>query len=248
MDPELVRQALCPDTLLVSVMHVNNETGVLQRIPEICSVLRDHTCYFHVDAAQGFGKDVSALQHHRIDLISISGHKLYAPKGIGALVCRRREFERPPLEPLCYGGGQERGLRPGTLPVPLIVGLGCASELALRESSNWMNACRIFREKAISELSLLNPDFNGDQNRTLPHVVNLSFPGLDSEAVMVALKGILAVSNGSACTSASYQPSHVLEAMGLSAERIRGAIRLSWCHMTPEVDWSEVVKAIKALY
>lgn len=248
VDPDLIRKALRPDTLLVSVMHVNNETGVLQKIPEICSVLRDHTCYFHVDAAQGFGKDFASLREKRIDFISISGHKLYAPKGIGALVCRRREFERPPLEPLCYGGGQERGLRPGTLPVPLIVGLGCAAELAASESSSWMSICRTFRKKAIAELSQLNPEFNGDEDRTMPHVVNLSIPGLDSEAIMVALKGILAVSNGSACTSASYQPSHVLEAMGLSAERIRGAIRLSWCHLTPDVDWKEVVRVIKALY
>jgi cysteine desulfurase len=111
-----------------------------------------------------------------------------------------------------------------------------------------MSICRTFRKKAIAELSQLNPEFNGDEDRTMPHVVNLSIPGLDSEAIMVALKGILAVSNGSACTSASYQPSHVLEAMGLSAERIRGAIRLSWCHLTPDVDWKEVVRVIKALY
>lgn len=247
VDPDAVRKLLRADTLLVSVMHVNNETGVSQPITDICSELRDHPAYLHVDAAQGFGKDVATLQNGRIDLMSISGHKLYAPKGVGALVCRRREFERVPLAPLFFGGGQEWGLRPGTLPVALIVGLGLAAELASQEGSKWTRACQEFRAKAVTGLAPLDPEFNGDQERTLPHVINLSLPDLDSEAVMVALKGVVAVSNGSACTSASYQPSHVLKAMGLSDARIKGAIRMSWCHMTPDVDWGEVVNVVKRL-
>ena len=132
--PEAVAEALRDDTLLVSVMHVNNESGVIQPIEEVAAVLADHPAYFHVDAAQGFGKELAALRESRIDLISVSGHKVYGPKGVGALVARRRRFRRPPLKPLFYGGGQERGLRPGTLPVHLIVGLGLAAELGAKEA------------------------------------------------------------------------------------------------------------------
>lgn len=247
VDPEVVGNALRGDTLLVSVMHVNNETGVMQPLTEIADVLADHPAYFHVDAAQGFGKDIKTLQNPRIDFISISGHKIYAPKGVGALITRRRGYNRAPLAPLLFGGGQERGLRPGTLPVPLIVGMGLAAELALKNHSKRERACRAFRDRTLDALSLLSPLINGEQSRTLPHVLNLSFPGLDSEAVMVALKDLVAISNGSACTSHSYQPSHVLKAMGLSDKRIEGAIRISWCHMTGEPDWNGITKIIKSL-
>ena len=141
IDPDAIRQALRPDTLLVSVMAVNNETGVIQPIPEIADALTGSEAYFHVDAAQAFGKQIEPLRHRRIDLMSISGHKIYAPKGIGALVTRRRGYQRPPLRPLLFGGGQERGLRPGTLPVALIAGLGTAAELALREHAERARIC-----------------------------------------------------------------------------------------------------------
>ena len=247
VEPDQIRQAMRSDTILVSVMQVNNETGVIQPIPEIASLLEGSDIFFHVDAAQGFGKDISTLKNGRVDLISISGHKVYGPKGIGALVVRKREFTRPPLKPLMYGGGQERGLRPGTLPVHLIVGLGLASEMAVRFERPRKQACLDIREEALRALQPLNPVFNGDPARTAPHVLNLSFAGLDSEAVIVALKGIAAISNGSACTSASYSPSHVLQAMGLPSERIQGAIRLSWCHMTPKADWHAIAKKIATL-
>lgn len=247
VDPEGISNALRDDTLLVTVMHVNNETGVVQPVPEIANVLADHTAYFHVDAAQGFGRDIKTLQNPRIDFISISGHKIYGPKGIGALITRRRGYSRPPLSPLIFGGGQERGLRPGTLPVPLVAGLGLAAELALKNHSKREKACRAFRDRALKALNPLSPLINGEQSRTLPHVLNLSFPGLDSEAVMVALKDVVAISNGSACTSHSYQPSHVLKAMGLPNEQIEGAIRMSWCHMTDELDWGRIAKIIKSL-
>lgn len=247
VDPEAIRKALRNETLLVSIMHANNETGVIQPICEVTSLLSDHLAYFHVDAAQGFGKEMGTLQEQRIDLISISGHKIYGPKGVGALIARRRGYNRPPLTPLLFGGGQERGLRPGTLPVPLIVGLGLAAELALKNNKQRVEACRAYRERVIEALSQLSPTFNGDQSRVLPHVINLSFPNLDSEAVMIALKGVAAISNGSACTSHSYQPSHVLKAMGLSNSAIQGAIRLSWCHMTEDTDWDEIVTIIKGI-
>ena len=245
--PQAVKEAIRDDTVLVSMMQVNNETGVAQCVSEVTELLRDHPAFLHVDAAQGFGKDLGSLRDPRIDLISVSAHKIYGPKGIGALVARRRGFKRPPLTPLSYGGGQERGLRPGTLPVPLIVGLGKAAEMALEMADSRAKRCADFRNKAMEALSVLSPKIHGDETRMLPHVVNLSFPHLDSEAVMVALKGLVAVSNGSACTSASYQPSHVLKAMGLDDEETQGALRISWCHMTEDVDWESVVGAIKRL-
>ena len=241
VNPEEVEMALREDTLLVSCMHANNETGVVQPLREIAQRLGDHPAYFHTDAAQGFGKDIDTLRDPRIDFISISGHKIYGPKGIGALIARRRGFKRPPLNPLMFGGGQEKGLRPGTLPVALITGLGKAAELALKNANQRAARCKSFRQQALNAIDPLEPVFNGDQNRTLPHVFNISFPGLDSEAVIVALKNHIAVSNGSACTSQSYDPSHVLESMELEKEIIQSAIRISWCHMTDEVDWGTVV-------
>ncbi len=247
VDPEDIRKLLRPDTFLISVMHVNNETGVIQPIDEIIEVLKRHEAYFHCDAAQGFGKDIDQLQNSRIDLISISGHKIYAPKGVGALVCRRRRFKMPPIEPLFYGGGQERGIRPGTVPVHLVVGLGKAAELAKNEAGKWSKKCAEFKEKMLQELSPLKPSINGDQARTLPNAVNLSFAGIDSEAVMLALKGIVAISNGSACTSSSYEPSHVLTAMGLSEAESDTALRWSWCHMTEEPNWELISKSLKII-
>lgn len=247
IDPQAVRDALREDTLLLSVIHVNNETGVIQPLPEIIEIIANHSVFLHADAAQGFGKEIKALQSPRIDFISISGHKIYGPKGIGALIARRRGFNRPPLKPLLFGGGQERGLRPGTLPVPLVVGLGLAAELAISNAQERAQACLNYRKKVLFALTPLEPIINGDLSRTVPHVLNISFPGLDSEAVMVALKDIIAISNGSACTSHSYQPSHVLKAMGLSDLIIQSALRISWCHMTENPDWDEVVEVIKRL-
>ena len=247
VEPDILRGALRPDTLLVSVMQANNETGVIQPINEVCESLRGHPAYLHVDAAQGFGKELHSLRNQRIDLISVSGHKIYAPKGVGALVTRRRGYDRPPLEPLMHGGGQERGLRAGTLPVPLIVGLGMAAELALKEHSDREERCRQYRATVLQALGPLEPTFNGDPSLTLPHVVNISFSGLDSEAVMLSLKEVIAISNGSACTSQNYTASHVLKAMGLPDETVRGALRISWCHMTKQVNWAEVASIIRNL-
>jgi cysteine desulfurase len=248
VDPDAIRKAIRKDTLLVSVMHVNNETGVIQPIAELCESLMDHPVYVHADAAQGFGKDIYRLRNLRIDLISISGHKIFGPKGIGALIARRRGFDRLPLSPLLFGGGQERGLRPGTLPVPLVVGLGLAAELALRETQQRAKACQVYRKKVLEALEPLKPIINGDIEQSLPHVLNISFPGLDSEALIIALKDVIAISNGSACTSQSYQPSHVLKAMGVADLIVQGAVRLSWSHMTECPDWNKVAGLIKRLY
>ncbi len=247
VDPNVVRNALRPDTLLVSVMHVNNETGVIQPLEEIAESLKDHDAYFHVDAAQGFGKDIKPLQSSRIDMISASAHKLYAPKGIGALIARRRGFRKPPIQPLSFGGGQERGLRPGTLPVALIAGFGEACELALKESAAWRKQWEELRHHIMTSLNAVGSQNIGDQHRCLPNTLSLRIPGIDSEAAMVALKDIVAVSNGSACTSSAYAPSHVLVAMGLSSEEVQGAIRLSWCHMTPRPDMDAMVSRLREL-
>ncbi len=245
VEPESVRRAVREDTLLVSVMHVNNETGVLQPLPHIAELLEGHSVYLHVDAAQGFGRELSSLRHPRIDLISVSGHKIHAPKGIGALITRRRGFARPPLEPLMHGGGQERGLRPGTLPVHLIAALGKAAELALAESEQRASLCRDFRRRLLQGLEPLKIQANGDPSRALTHILNFSVPGLDAESVMEAWRDLVAISDGAACTSQSHTCSHVLAAMGLAPERRDGAVRLSWCHASPMPDVEGMVRAVE---
>ncbi|MCC6588654.1 MAG: aminotransferase class V-fold PLP-dependent enzyme [Bryobacterales bacterium] len=244
--PDAVREALRPDTLLVSVMHVNNETGVIQPIEEIANALGDHPAYFHVDAAQGFGKDLPALQHPRIDMISASGHKLYAPKGVGALILRKRDHARPPVQPLLYGGGQERGLRPGTLPVHLIAGFGKAAELALNEWQSRRDRCLHFRHQLLESLAPLNPTIHGDPNRILPNILNLSIPGFDAETVIEAWAPYAAISDGAACSSATYTCSHVLSAMNLPHDQIQGAVRLSWYHDSQLPDLHRMVQALNA--
>ena len=239
-------EVLREDTLLVSIMQVNNETGVVQPIEECAEVLADHGAFFHVDAAQGFGKIIEPLALPRIDLISMSAHKLYGPKGIGALIARRRGYKPLPLSPLLFGGGQEKGLRPGTHPVHLIVGLGKAAEIALKDYKSRLEKCLKIRNEAMSALAELNPKYHGAEH-SIAHTINFSVEGVNSEAAIVALKGIAAVSNGSACTSQSYTLSHVLASMGLPKEEIMGALRVSWCHMTKNVNWSKIVDALKEL-
>lgn len=234
-------EALRPETLLVSTMHVNNETGVELPISDYTSLLEGHDAFLHVDAAQGFGKVTKPLRNPRIDLMSISAHKMYGPKGVGALVVRRRGYSRPPLQPLMFGGGQERGLRPGTHAVELVAGFGEAVRLAELEGAQRLAANREYRETVLTGLAPLAPLINGDPARIVPHVLNVSLPGIDAEAAMLATREIVAISNGSACTSSSYEPSHVLVAMGLDEDRIAAALRISWNYMTPTVDWARFV-------
>ncbi|MCC6362407.1 MAG: aminotransferase class V-fold PLP-dependent enzyme [Bryobacterales bacterium] len=244
---EAVLAAVRPETMLVSVMHVNNETGVIQPVEEIADGLAGHEAFFHMDAAQGFGKDIARLRHPRIDLISASAHKIHGPQGVGALIARRRKRERIPLSAVMHGGGQEMGLRPGTLPVALIAAFGLAAELAFEEWEQRAEHCRKFRERLLEALAPLKPVLNGDVAQAVPNMINLSFPGRDAEAVMEAWDGIAAVSNGAACSSQSYACSHVLSAMGLEEERKAGALRLSWSHLTPEPDYVRMVEAVRAM-
>ena len=247
VDATAVAGAVRPDTRLVSVMHVNNETGITQPIAEIAERLADHPAYLHVDAAQSFARETDALAHPRIDLISVSAHKVNGPKGVGALIARRRGQASPPLQPLMFGGGQERGLRPGTLPVHLVAGFGLATELALAERDARAARCARFRHSLMSALAPLDPVVNGDPARAVSYIVNLSFPGLEAEVVIDAWSELAGISNGAACTAQSYTCSHVLGAMQLPAWRTDGAVRLSWCASTPEPDWTAMLHALEPL-
>ena len=244
IDPERVMAALRPDTLLVSVMHVNNETGVEQPIAAIADRLAGSPAFLHVDAAQGFGKALDALRHPRVDLISASGHKICGPKGAGALLARHRGGARPPLTPLLYGGGQELGLRPGTIPVALIAAFGKAAELALDEHDARFAAAASFGERLLAGLAPLAPRVHGDPDRRLPYIVNFSIPGWDKDALIEAWAELVAISDGAACTSHSYTCSHVLAAMGVPPEEEAGAVRLSWCHFSEAPDLQAMIGAL----
>jgi cysteine desulfurase len=247
VEPEAVHRRLRRDTLLVTMMHANNETGVLQPVIEVASLLADSGVLFHVDAAQTFGKEVDDLKRLDFDFLSISGHKIYGPSGIGALVVRRRTSRRVPVTPIMYGGGQERGLRPGTLPVPLIVGLGTAAELAGKEYRERRISAERLKRRFLSAVAAVDHRINGDLARTQSHVVNVSFPGVDSEALMLALRSEIAISNGAACTSSGHAPSHVLRSMGLPDDQIASAVRLSWGPGVPEVPHDALLQAVSRL-
>jgi cysteine desulfurase len=246
VNADAVKEALREDTFFVSVMHVNNETGVVQPLRALTKALENHPAVFHTDSAQGFGKDLDGLQNERLDLISVSAHKIYGPKGVGALVMRPSSRVSR-IEPLMYGGGQERGIRPGTVPVHLAAGFGMAAELAIRNYASRRKSCLEFRKSLLEAFAPLNPTVHGKPDLVLPNVVNLRFGDIDSEAVMIALKDVVAISNGSACTSTNYEPSHVLKAMKLSDTAVHAATRWSWCHLTEPPDWSTVTDSIRAL-
>jgi len=244
IDVDALISEITEDTGLISVMHVNNETGTIQPVDKIATLIKDDVL-LHTDAAQGFAKDLDSLRNTRIDLISISGHKIHGPKGIGALVRRRRSYKKPPIAPLLYGGGQEKGLRPGTLPVALIAGLGVAATELEKNNSLWWEICKNNKKGFLTAFSNLSPIIHG-QN-TLPNIVNFSIPGINSEAAIIALKDIAAFSNGSACTSTSYELSHVLAAMSVSDEVANSSIRMSWCHITGDIPWNKMAVKLSKL-
>ena len=225
LDPEALRAALAIPTLLVSVMAVNNETGVIQDIAGLAAIAHDAGALFHTDAAQATGKIALDVEAMRLDLLSISGHKLYGPKGVGALFVRRRPRVR--LAPLFSGGGQERGLRSGTLPAPLIVGLGEACRLAGLEMV--ADTARIggLRDRLLDGLRGAIPGVvvNGSWDRRIPGNLNLTFPAARAQALMQAMPE-LCVSTGSACSSAAVEPSYVLRALGLSDEAAGRTLRV----------------------
>lgn len=245
VDAHDVLAAVRPDTRLVTVMHVNNETGMIQPITAVAEGLRDPEVYLHVDAAQSFARLIDPLRHPRIDLVSASAHKIGGPKGVGVLITRRRNGARPALAPLMFGGGQERQLRPGTLPVPLVVGFGQAADLAVREAEDRAARCLSFRESLLTGLAPLHPHVNGALEHAVPYILNVSLPDIDAETAIDAWAPLVAISTGAACTSQSYTCSHVLSAMGLDGWRASNALRFSWMATTPTPDWPALVSAVE---
>jgi cysteine desulfurase len=225
LEARAVAEVLRDDTLLVSVMAANNEIGVLQPLAEIGRVCRERGVLFHSDAAQAAGRIPLRVDDLQVDLLSLSAHKLYGPKGIGALFVRSRR-PRARLAPRQLGGGHERGLRAGTLPVPLVVGMARALELCLAEMETESRRLRELRERLWRALTAQLPDLrcNGDRERRLPGNLNVAFPGVDGDRLLLALQDV-AVSSGSACSSASPEPSHVLRAIGLSEDLARASLR-----------------------
>ena len=230
VDAAKIVDKLRDTTLLVSLMHVNNETGIIQPVEELGAELAARDVLFHVDATQSCGKLVDELRTLAYHMLSFSAHKLRGPQGIGILVLRKKGYRRPPVKAIMYGGQQERGLRPGTIPVALAA--GCGAACALAEAHYAEDAVRLkeMKERAMELLdaSELSYAVNGDPAYCLPNTLNVCLHGVSSEALMIATKQYCAVSNGSACTSTNYTPSYVLAAMGLSAERIASSIRISW--------------------
>ena len=250
LDLARLKEAMTDETLLVSVMAVNNEIGVIQPLAEIGALCREHGVYFHTDAAQAAGKIPLDVEAMAIDLMSISGHKLYAPKGIGALYVRRRPRVR--LAPLMSGGGQERGLRSGTLPAALCVAFGAACVLSAAEMGAEAERLAALRERLRRGLAARLPGLvvNGDLERRVAGNLNLAFPGVDAEELMVQLKDV-AVSSGSACTSAAIEPSYVLRALGLDEGLARASLRIGLGRFTgpAEIDYATdaIAAAVEAL-
>ena len=245
--PSQILDLVTDKTLLVSMMHVNSETGVIQPIVEVGEALANTKTLFHVDATQGFGKLNDDLRRTKYSMLSMTAHKLGGPQGIGALVLRRdKMYKRPPIKPLMYGGQQERGYRPGTTPVALVAGFSLASELCDKEAEAHMECCREIKKKFLESIAGLSYTINGDQDHCLPSTINISFHGVDAEGIFLAVKDDYAFSNGSACNSGSHEPSYVLTAMGLDEDRINEAIRISWSHDT-KVDFSALVNYIQSM-
>jgi len=227
VEPAAVAAALRPDTLLVSLMHTNNETGVMQPIAEVAALATERGVLLHVDAAQAAGKLPIDLRCTPIDLLSLSAHKFYGPKGIGCLVVRNRRRLR--LQPLMHGGGQEFGLRPGTLPTHQIV--GCATALTLcsqRRAADLAHVTELKHQFLIRLGSRLPIQVHGEGATVSPYIVNLSIPGIGSDALINQLAYGLAIASGSACSSGTVEPSAVLRAMGIEGDLLYGAVRVSF--------------------
>nr|WP_294485111.1 aminotransferase class V-fold PLP-dependent enzyme [uncultured Anaerosporobacter sp.] len=217
-------------TLVVSIMHVNNETGVIQPIKEIGDYLADKNVLFHIDATQSAGKLIDEIKELTYDMMSFCAHKMSGPQGIGVLVLKKKRYKLPPVKAITYGGAQEHGIRPGTLPVALIAGFGKACELAAAEKEINLTHCLKVKEMLLSMLedSGLKYKINGTQEYSIYNTLNISIDGVFSEALMLSSKSFCGISNGSACNSSEYKPSFVLTEMGIEQERIEEAIRVSW--------------------
>lgn len=241
--PEQVRAALRPDTQLVSLMHVNNEIGVVQDIAAVGAICRERGVTFHVDGAQSFGKVPLNVETMNVDLLSLTAHKIYGPKGIGALYVRRK----PPLalKPLIYGGGQEQGMRSGTLATHQIVGMGLAFEIAAREREEDIERIGALRDKLWAGIaSVGNVELNGHPHECAAVLLNVSFHGIEGESLQFALRE-LAVSAGSACSSASEEASYVLRALGHSDQLAQSSLRFSLGRFTTPEQVETAIAAVK---
>ena len=240
---EVLKAAIRPDTILISVMHVNNEIGVIQDIESIGLMCRERGIIFHVDAAQAVGKVAINLSELQVDLMSFSAHKVYGPKGIGALYVRRKPRVR--LLPLIHGGGHERGFRSGTLPTHQIVGMGAAFALAAEEMPTELLRIKHLRDRLRDGLCKMEEVYvNGDENQRVAHNLNVSFNYVEGESLVMAIKDI-AVSSGSACTSASLEPSYVLRAIGRNDELAHSSIRFSISRFTTEEEVDYTIKLLQ---
>ena len=243
LDLAAFEAALRPDTIVVSVMFVNNEIGVIQNVPAIGEICRARGIIFHVDGAQATGKVPVDLTKLKVDLMSFSAHKTYGPKGIGALFVRRKPRVR--IEAQMHGGGHERGMRSGTLPTHQIVGMGEAFRLAKAEMATDNDRIRMLRDRLWAGLSQIEEVYlNGDMERRVPHNLNVSFNFVEGESLIMAIKDV-AVSSGSACTSASLEPSYVLRALGRSDELAHSSIRFTVGRFTTEAEVDYVADLMK---
>ena len=217
-------------TLVVSLMHVNNETGIIQPVKQIGDELEKRNVLFHVDATQSCGKLVDEIRAMKYDMLSFSAHKLGGPQGIGVLVLRKKNYKLPPVKAIMYGGPQEHGIRPGTVPVALVAGCGKACEIAEREYVYKKEKLKMLKNLIVQLLSESGLEFtiNGDQTYCMNNTLNICLQGVSSEALMIATKQYCSISNGSACNSKSYSPSYVLLAMGMPIEQIESSVRISW--------------------
>ena len=243
VSPKAIAAALRPDTLLISAMQINNETGVIQPIEAIAEVAAAEGILLHVDAAQAAGKFSLDLQEVPIDLLSLSAHKFHGPKGVGSLVVRDRDRLR--LRPLTFGGGQEFGLRPGTLPTHQIVGLAAALRLVSNNRDRDLEHVGRLRAQFIEALSARVPlRVHGAPDATSPYIVSLSIPGIGSDALINQCAAEIAIASGSACSSGTVEPSHVLRAMGLEGDLLYGAVRVSFDRYHTSADIEVAVDAI----
>jgi cysteine desulfurase len=242
IDPEAVRAALRPDTVLVSIMYVNNEIGVMQDVRAIGAQCRDRGVAFHTDAAQAAGKVPLDVQSLPVDFVSFTAHKIYGPKGVGALYVRRAS--RPLIQPVAFGGGQERGLRPGTLATHQIVGFGCACEIAARQLETEQGRLTALRDRLWTGLAALGgTHLNGEGAPRAPGILNVSFEGVEGESLVTGLSA-LAISTGSACNSASGEPSYVLRALGRDTQLAQSSLRFSVGRFTTESDVDFALEAV----
>ena len=229
------------DTLLVSVMHVNNETGIIQPVDRLGTELEKRNILFHVDATQSCGKLVDEIRNLKYNMLSFSAHKLKGPQGVGVLILKKKKYKLPPVKNIMYGGQQEGGIRPGTIPVALVAGCGKACEIAEKEYRENSQKCKLLKVilEELLKKSNVNYHYNGAQQYCIDSSVNICFKGVMSEALMLSSKQYCSVSNGSACTSKSYSPSYVLQAMGIPTEDIENSIRISWGPETNEIEFRD---------